>query len=89
MTIEQAIEIIESETPQRGTTTKAKQKIDAFDMAVSALRLVGEPTAEWTTDSYGYIICGHCGNEALWDTDYGQRTTVHCPHCGWKMEGME
>ena len=31
------------------------------------------------TDIY---ICSACGNEAYWDTDYGQQLFDYCPYCG-------
>ena len=28
------------------------------------------------------FICSECGNEAYWDTDYGQQLFDYCPYCG-------
>lgn len=33
--------------------------------------------------------CSECGNEAYWDTDYGQQLFDFCPRCGAKMRGAE
>ena len=27
-------------------------------------------------------VCSACGNEAYWDTDYGQQLFEYCPYCG-------
>lgn len=29
--------------------------------------------------------CSICGNEAYWDTDYGQQLFDYCPYCGSRM----
>lgn len=28
------------------------------------------------------IVCSSCGNEAYWDSDYGQQLFDWCPYCG-------
>lgn len=28
------------------------------------------------------IVCSSCGNEAYWDSDYGQQLFDYCPYCG-------
>lgn len=33
--------------------------------------------------------CSVCGNEAYWDTDYGQQLFDYCPYCGYDMRGDE
>lgn len=30
--------------------------------------------------------CPFCGNEAYWDTDYGQQLFDFCPYCGEPMK---
>ena len=30
-------------------------------------------------------FCSICGNEAYWDTDYGQQLFDYCPYCGADM----
>lgn len=32
-------------------------------------------------------VCSSCGNEAYWDTDYGQQLFDYCPWCGARMDG--
>ena len=34
-------------------------------------------------------VCSSCGNEAYWDSDYGQQLFDYCPWCGAKMERSE
>lgn len=33
--------------------------------------------------------CPYCGNEAYWDTDYGQQLFDFCPYCGEPMKDGE
>ena len=33
--------------------------------------------------------CSVCGNEAYWDTDYGQQLFRYCPYCGARMIDFE
>ena len=46
---------------------------------------------EWLNDDdeWKFYKCSICGNEAYWDTDYGQQLFDFCPHCGAKMDGKE
>ena len=41
---------------------------------------------EWI-DRSGFIMCSVCGEEAYWDTDYGQQLFDYCPYCGAEMRG--
>lgn len=34
-----------------------------------------------------FLYCSECGEEAYWDTDYGQQKFDYCPNCGTKMDG--
>lgn len=38
-------------------------------------------------DKWEFYKCSICGNEAYWDTDYGQQLFDFCPWCGAKMGG--
>lgn len=46
---------------------------------------------EWLNDDdeWKFYKCSICGNEAYWDTDYGQQLFDFCPNCGAKMDGKE
>lgn len=55
---------------------------------------VEEKTMRWV---YGYCdiqrmqcwYCEKCGNDAYWDTDYGQQLFDFCPHCWQKMQKVK
>ena len=34
-----------------------------------------------------FLYCSVCGEEAYWDTGYGQQKFNYCPNCGAKMDG--
>ena len=40
---------------------------------------------EWIEDDYGYNRCSACG----WEWDEPEAVSLHCPHCGAKMEEGE
>ena len=46
---------------------------------------------EWVNNDneLKFYKCSICGNEAYWDTDYGQQLFDFCPWCGAKMDGKE
>lgn len=46
---------------------------------------------EWVNNDneWKFYKCSICGNEAYWDTDYGQQLFDFCPWCGAKMDGKE
>lgn len=39
----------------------------------------------WEKPKSVIIYCSVCGNEAYWDTDYGQQLFDYCPYCGADM----
>ena len=41
--------------------------------------------ANWIIGEHGFYYCSECGNEAYWDTDYGQQLFKYCQNCGAKM----
>lgn len=43
-----------------------------------------KPNARFFSDTK---VCSRCGEEAYWDSDYGQQLFDFCPYCGAKMEG--
>lgn len=43
-----------------------------------------KPVRELSPD---ILYCPFCGNEAYWDTDYGQQEFDFCPYCGEDMRG--
>ena len=46
---------------------------------------------EWVNNDneWKFYKCSICGNEAYWDTDYGQQLFDYCSNCGAKMDGKE
>lgn len=76
---------------------------DICGIQCSTIRLINtQPTieaepvkhAKWV---YGYCkaqeikcyYCSNCGNDAYWDTDYGQQLFEFCPYCGARMDERE
>ena len=46
-------------------------------------RLIRKVNRVWILNLKNDIyICSYCGNEAYWDTDYGQQLFDYCPYCG-------
>ena len=53
--------------------------------AQKAIKMQPVKRGEWTGDDIK--SCSICGNEAYWDTDYGQQLFDYCPYCGADMRG--
>lgn len=83
MTNEEAIKIMEIQTPRRGT----KEKIQAHLMAVEALK--AQRVGKWNIqnsriDGRELFECPFCS--CVFHLPVYERK--HCPNCGAKMEGI-
>lgn len=67
---------------------------EGFENAIQLVKGIGTVTCpdeckhgHWARNENGSYFCSACGNEAYWDSDYGQQMFKFCPECGVKMDG--
>lgn len=62
--------------------------IEAYEMAIKALKQPEERMAKWILQDY-YPVCNKCKGSALRDNIGMAILSEYCPSCGAKMEGEE
>ena len=85
MTLEEAIDVVESFRNVVARMENTKYTVEALDMALSALRPVSREQVEkvwrahWNESTHlgGFVYCSRCGYNALEANNY-----TFCPKCG-------